>query len=231
MSENSYLDLLDEILRAMGERRHEVPRRKKNWRQVRHVIDGQGNVVSRIHTSRSKMISLKSPVTGQRLYRVKGAGWLLETQKPGPHRVGAVTALDDDQARVWMEANGWTVLRQEASAQPLDYTPEKGERIYVEGGRVNLKTEDAPKVDVVAENAVVAVTGYLIRFRGGKDAATEHDYGTVDPADAAVEHAGIEPAETNTVEMGEARVEADPAQNGALEEIVVQEDVTITSMT
>lgn len=203
MSQNSYLDLLDEIFRAAGEyQRQSVPQCKENWRQIRNVVDAQGQIVQRVQLKRSTMTTLKSPKTGQRLYRVNGAGWLLETKKHSMSKLGEVRALDDAQARFWLNENGWTVLDQEPGQPKIHYTPEPGELVYIQGGEVELDTQAAKKVSVVAESAGVFVVGHQVNWRGSEEASVERTRGNVpEEADAELEPAEVDFAENDPADL------------------------------
>lgn len=229
MSENSYLDLFDEIMRAAGEYRRTAPRRKEHWRQIRNVVDGQGKVLGKVKLTRSKMTTLKSATTGQRLYRVKGAGWLLETKNHNMRGAGTVMPLSDDQAHQWLRENGWTVLIQEEGKPAVNYQPQKGERLYIEGGSVVLDTLDAKRVDVVAEKSDVQVDGWPVRWRGSEGAALAYDHGNLDPEAVAEEQELVAAQEAGP--KPEPVAENDPADlnpvNTSGTELIVEE-TTVT---
>lgn len=203
MSQNSYLDLLDEIFRAAGEyHRRSVPQRKEHWRQIRKIVDATGQEVGRVQLKKSTMTTLKSPKNGQHLYRVNGAGWLLETKKHSFSKLGEVRALDDAQARIWLQNQGWTVLDQEPGQPKVHYTPQDGERIYIQGGEVELDTQDARTVSVVAETAKVVVVGHQVKWRGSEGSEVERTRGNVvEEADAEFELADADPAMNDPADL------------------------------
>lgn len=206
---NAYVDLWEEIARALGERQVKVrvPRMKKQWRNVRTVIDGHGKQIGQLTLNREQMIALKSTKSGQRLYRVHGAGWLLENKSHSTRGLGQVMPLNPEQAHDWLERNGWTVLAPDPAGPALDYTARSNEKIFIEQGTVHLNTESARGVKLVAEADRVEVTGWPVRA-------------TTIPATVLVEAAGTVPEIEVNNELSVIKNEAAQEEASARDEVL-----------
>lgn len=217
MSEKDWDSFYDELIKALSEsldikkssqKDFIKTKQKRMWKNVRVIEDNKGKKLGEVKLSRSKMVAMKSEKTDQKMYRVRGQGWLLETQKPGRMGAGRVLPMDDEQAHHWLKENGWTVL-EPSSMEPVKYEAKADEKIYVVGGTplskqaaLDLVTKESEGVQVIAEHTDVKVEGNPVRFRNGLDSSYALDYGDLDPIDVAEQEAAFE--ETEDLERSEA---------------------------
>lgn len=242
MAENAYIDLLGDILVALSQqdRRVPEPRKRRTWRQVRNVVDANGNKIGQVKLSKDKMIALKSPRTGQRLYRVKNGGWLLEQRRHSSARLGEVTPLTQEQARAWMHKHDWTYLEQQPGQPVVEHTARADERIFIGAGEVKLNTVDAPRVVLVSEGKNLDVIGFPVKaflaagsvlnhWHSAKEQARDRRRLAAEPAkqpaeavaEDSAEVAESETAATAEVDGEEAHANAEDSAEAAESETVV----------
>lgn len=184
------LDLLASIGVKLVATAASIPTRKQDWKQRREVVGPDGRVHGQVKLHRSTSKSLKSlnPASTQRLVRQEVDGkrvWLLDDRRNSrPGRVQQAAVLTDEQAQLWLENNGYTVVQGGPDADhPTRHEAKAGEHVVVMGGHAHVETPKKGKRPLVAAAEAQVVLEGAVKWK---------DVGGSTPARIEVAEDGVE---------------------------------------